>query len=617
MASPRGMNFYEMSLLQCELELDNILEELAITRSQKAAIDKRLHDLAVAEKELAAKKRRFKIILKKTSSPTDYSPAKHGLMPPNTPPCDLSPVKPSVSRNLFGGSSYSSPTAPGYIRSSGPRFKAPFLPHVDVDTHAASNHVHLQPSVSPHNRFQSDNVGTLAASKNPPQSALPSLGTMQGACVGKGPQLPTTMVVSTKSANAPSLLPLSTNVQLQKIDLSPVSKDTQRNIPIVTVAPEHCTVAEPSQIGTVGLQQHVSSQSQYSSATSHKNVVASCPKSTMQQPTTVGETMPNDRSLDLCGEVGVAKNISASHAAMDTLPSTSHNTPNQADKCFTALKSFPALTASTASSSDVPHTSSIDNDDMTEAELLNYLDEPFDDDNVNVVVLPSPVAAAHDTSTYEEVQHLDCQSTTLTHEASKSPAITDQCDVDVSPDKLCASGSGNEVENESESQHVDGYSFPQSVSVDSEQTNDTDADNVVEHCHIDDDGVAMAVEVVSSGNSISSGQDDTGRNAYATSGSVRSTAVCGVNSTENANPTHHLPPSDVATSSMMGNKSNDVPDGHPSHATVTDIVPRSDLCNDGIYSNQEVSIYGGSSDTRSDDSNTPFTALDMLLRPDK
>ena len=76
MASPRGMNFYEMSLLQCELELDNILEELAITRNQKAAIDKRLHDLAVAEKELAAKKRRFKIILKKTSSPNDYSPCQ-------------------------------------------------------------------------------------------------------------------------------------------------------------------------------------------------------------------------------------------------------------------------------------------------------------------------------------------------------------------------------------------------------------------------------------------------------------------------------------------------------------------------------------------------------------
>ena len=53
------MTFYEMSLLQSEIRLDEIQERIAVLRNEKSSVDKELSQKLTEERELEAKARRF------------------------------------------------------------------------------------------------------------------------------------------------------------------------------------------------------------------------------------------------------------------------------------------------------------------------------------------------------------------------------------------------------------------------------------------------------------------------------------------------------------------------------------------------------------------------------
>lgn len=55
----RQMTFYEMSLLQSEIRLDEIQERIAVLRNEKSSVDKELSQKLTEERELEAKARRF------------------------------------------------------------------------------------------------------------------------------------------------------------------------------------------------------------------------------------------------------------------------------------------------------------------------------------------------------------------------------------------------------------------------------------------------------------------------------------------------------------------------------------------------------------------------------
>ena len=78
------MDFYEMSLLQTELKLDDIHEGISALNKSKKLIDDELMQKLRDEKELSAKAKRFKKIFCsccKYSDYPEYSPAKYGLVP--------------------------------------------------------------------------------------------------------------------------------------------------------------------------------------------------------------------------------------------------------------------------------------------------------------------------------------------------------------------------------------------------------------------------------------------------------------------------------------------------------------------------------------------------------
>ena len=80
----KSMDFYEMSLLQTELKLDDIQEWISeLNKSKKLTDDELIQEIG-NEKELSAKAKRFKKILCshcKYSDYLEYSPAKYGLVP--------------------------------------------------------------------------------------------------------------------------------------------------------------------------------------------------------------------------------------------------------------------------------------------------------------------------------------------------------------------------------------------------------------------------------------------------------------------------------------------------------------------------------------------------------
>ena len=77
----REMSFYEMSLLHTQFELDEVKECLELLHKNKAMIDNELREQIKLERELEAKSKRFKKILKSTYKTGDYSPSKYGLQP--------------------------------------------------------------------------------------------------------------------------------------------------------------------------------------------------------------------------------------------------------------------------------------------------------------------------------------------------------------------------------------------------------------------------------------------------------------------------------------------------------------------------------------------------------
>ena len=56
----KSMDFYEMSLLQTELKLDDIREQISALNKSKKLIDDELMQKLRDEKELSAKAKRFK-----------------------------------------------------------------------------------------------------------------------------------------------------------------------------------------------------------------------------------------------------------------------------------------------------------------------------------------------------------------------------------------------------------------------------------------------------------------------------------------------------------------------------------------------------------------------------
>ena len=89
----KGMDFYEMSLLQTELKLDDRHEQISAVNKSKKLIGDELIQKLRDEKELSAKAKKFKKILCSHCNYTDYpeySPAKYGLVPttPNKVPKD-------------------------------------------------------------------------------------------------------------------------------------------------------------------------------------------------------------------------------------------------------------------------------------------------------------------------------------------------------------------------------------------------------------------------------------------------------------------------------------------------------------------------------------------------
>ena len=99
----KSMDFYEMSLLQTELKLDDIPEQISALNKSKKLTDDELMQKLRDEKELSAKAKRFKKISCsrcKYSDYPEYSPAKYGLVPttPNKVPKD-DIVKDDVGEN--------------------------------------------------------------------------------------------------------------------------------------------------------------------------------------------------------------------------------------------------------------------------------------------------------------------------------------------------------------------------------------------------------------------------------------------------------------------------------------------------------------------------------------
>ena len=61
--SGRQMTYYEMSLLQTEMKLDEVLDQLTLLKKNKDLIDAEYAKKLKEERELDAKARRFKKIL--------------------------------------------------------------------------------------------------------------------------------------------------------------------------------------------------------------------------------------------------------------------------------------------------------------------------------------------------------------------------------------------------------------------------------------------------------------------------------------------------------------------------------------------------------------------------
>ena len=67
------------------MKLDEVHDQFTLLKKNKDLIDFKYAEKLKEEREVDAKARRFKNILGKTSNISDYSPAKFGLEPPNTP----------------------------------------------------------------------------------------------------------------------------------------------------------------------------------------------------------------------------------------------------------------------------------------------------------------------------------------------------------------------------------------------------------------------------------------------------------------------------------------------------------------------------------------------------
>ena len=83
----KGMDFYEMSLLQTELKLDDICEWISELNKSKKIIDDELIQKLRDEKNCQQKQRDLKKILCshcKDSDYPEYSPAKYGAGANNT-----------------------------------------------------------------------------------------------------------------------------------------------------------------------------------------------------------------------------------------------------------------------------------------------------------------------------------------------------------------------------------------------------------------------------------------------------------------------------------------------------------------------------------------------------
>ena len=103
--SSPAMSFHEMSLLNMQFELEDVRERIVQLRKNKEMIDSELSRKIKIEKELDAKAKRYRKILREKYKTGNYSPSKYGLEPGT-------PLKMTPDKTTF---TLSSPMSQPYI----------------------------------------------------------------------------------------------------------------------------------------------------------------------------------------------------------------------------------------------------------------------------------------------------------------------------------------------------------------------------------------------------------------------------------------------------------------------------------------------------------------------